>query len=217
MFLFIEQPRHHNSTKSRISCQNYHSLAQTNSDPYTFLSPLTASCIPAFNEKNICQEYISIASAWAYDIYMVIEHVYKISLKFVPSPFSQKLQQLCGYVHRSRLWWGRPRRSFQGRLLRTRALLCRKYGRRQSSPSGPAWSLPPSCCPRSPDRHRNRLRPQQCSVGHTKIIGYIKMTFFFIWLYTKQTRKRLQSLISEKLQWENAWALSSPMIFLFIL
>lgn len=52
-------------TLSSLSC------TQTRSD-----SHLTASCIPAFNKKNVCQEYISIASAWAYDIYTVIEHIY---------------------------------------------------------------------------------------------------------------------------------------------
>lgn len=80
-----------------------------------------------------------------------------------PSPSLQKLQLLCGCGRRSRLWWGRPRRSSPGRLQRTQGWRCRKCGRRRSSPSGLTGSLLPLCCPRNPGRHRNLPRPQRCS------------------------------------------------------
>lgn len=88
--------------------------------------------------------------------------------KLSPSQSSQKPQLLCGCDRRSRLWWGRPRRSSPRRLLRTRAQRCRKCVQRQSSPSGPTWSLLPLCCPHSPDRRRNLPRLQQCSVRQAR-------------------------------------------------
>ena len=75
-----------------------------------------------------------------------------------------------GCVRRSRWWWGRRRRSSPGRWRRTPCRLYWTAWRKRSSPSSPAGSLPPWCCPRSAGRHRSPPPPPQCSATNTTFI-----------------------------------------------